>query len=142
MSKPKPKYKYWDGSKMIEGYNFHICADSGDVYECSAGSYGGERDTIPGSSEQIKEAVLIEYTGLKDKTGAEIYDGDLVEFLYKHPEDQFAKLEPVICQIYWHPEGAWCLKWFDKNKTLNGARLNPSKYTVVGNIYQNKDLVK
>lgn len=88
----------------------------------------------------VNPETICEYTGLKDKNGKEIYEWDIVEFLWKPLEDMDGKLEKVQCQIVWSKQGAWCLKWKDGYE--NGARLTPEKYTVIGNIHENKDLLK
>lgn len=86
----------------------------------------------------IKEYEIMRFTGLLDKSGKEIYEGDVVEFLYKNPESQ-EKLAPVSCEVVWSDEGAWALKWPDGY--INGARLQPKKYTVIGNIHENPKLL-
>ncbi len=125
------KFRAWYYNKMQ--CCFHI-SDEGVVCECY---YGGWGDS--GSADYHKDAILMQYTGLKDKNGIEIYEGDIVQFLYKHPENS-EPLRLVTCEIFWHPEGAWCLKWPGKEPYLNGARLNPEKYEIIGNIYQNPEL--
>lgn len=88
---------------------------------------------------EVDPKTVGQYTGLKDKLSQELFDGDMVEFLYKNPEST-EKLRPVRCVIVWHDDGAWCLQWQDGYK--NAARLNQEKYTKVGNIHEHPDLLK
>lgn len=75
---------------------------------------------------------LMQYTGLKDKNGVEIYEGDLVKFYHK---GNF-----VVCEIIWNKIGAWTLKWQDGY--INNYYLSPENLEITGNIYENPELLK
>ncbi len=104
------------------------------------------------------ECVLMQYTGLKDKNGTLIYEGDIVEVQYIGGQiplfkNEFSR-EPETerFEIFCHPE--W-LKFYAKNdnyrKTceihsldLERIRINTDNktYEVIGNIYENPELLK
>jgi len=77
--------------------------------------------------------ILLQFTGLKDRKGNEIYDGDIVSFNYKGKKNIFA-------EIIWNDLGMWSLKWVDDGY-VNNFHLHPSRYTVVGNKYENPELL-
>ena|SRR3990167_7910884 len=72
--------------------------------------------------------ILMQFTGLKDKHGKEIYEGDII----KH------KLENrPLHAIKWDERGYWNL---DTEPMLNNAHALNSE--VIGNIYENPELLK
>lgn len=73
-------------------------------------------------------------TGLKDKLKQDLFEGDVVEFPYKNFNNNASKQEKVRCLIVWNPTGMWSLKW--KDGYINGAVLNPEKYTRIGSIHE------
>lgn len=81
----------------------------------------------PEKSIYMGKAEVMQFTGLHDKTGKEIYEGDVVEFIYNN--------ETVRCNVVWNKENAaFALEW--RNGYINNWFLNPNRYEVIGNVYQ------
>lgn len=87
-----------------------------------------------------RDLVLMQSTGLKDKNGVEIFEGDIVS-VRNHP---FQKTEKSGAGI--EIDGDYAISWNEGDLTwcagnLLLARLKPY-VTVAGNIYENPELLE
>lgn len=81
--------------------------------------------------------IVMQYTGLKDRSGVEIYEGDILRF---HDPDDFDHEEPHLTDISWHEEqGCWMTD--DIERTLGDVLLWYNEVEVIGNIHENPELL-
>lgn len=84
--------------------------------------------------EPNKELELMQYTGLKDKNGVEVYEGDIVtaRWFEEEADDDF--------------EATGVMVWDGLGFDLKGVRFlhafDSDQLEVIGNIYENKRLLK
>lgn len=72
----------------------------------------------------VKDTVFMQYTGLTDKAGVEIYEGDIVSYI------PWGYVSPVKDVIEYNDK----LAKYNIDRSVYG-------YEVIGNIYENKELL-
>ena len=85
------------------------------------------------------EIALVQYTGLKDQNGKEIYEGDIVKFYPQSPRSEelpnprYGEMGEVFFDI-----GSFAVRPIDKKREGLEFFLNElGEWVVVGNIYEN-----
>lgn len=105
-------------------------------------------------SDPLNTNILLQYTGLKDCQGKEIYEGDIIVMSNQYPYYDEGELNYVAVVEWIHSSWQYVLKCVnpsrsrgisnDLNYYLNNDDLEENskiKYKVIGNIYENPELL-
>ena len=90
--------------------------------------YDEDREEIYSEEELLKEVVLMLWTGLKDKKGVSVYEGDILSNGY------------VFQDVYWNNNTA-SFSCNSKGEKGWAMYVMVSSLEVVGNVFEDKELI-
>lgn len=124
----KPKFRAWDSAKKEMFKDTFAITESGQVVVVEQESVASSPDYV-----FVEHLVIMQSTGLVDKNGKEIFDGDIV----KMSKDVYS--EPTYYEVVRHRGGAYRLE-----SKQHGCKLwlRHTDCEVVGNIYENPELLE
>ena len=133
---------------------FRVLIDNKIYYQDKYNAYGDNLASIDICKETIiitsfynyedvyrfeyEEVKLMQYTGLKDKDGKEIYEGDIIK--YKFPYD--TRLKHISPVKFLETEASFGIKDRYGNEIPLYTISANNYFEVIGNIYENKNLLE
>ena len=133
---------------------FRVLIDNRIYYQDKYDKYGDNLTSIDICKETItitnfynyedvyrfedEEVKLMQYTGVKDKNGKEIYEGDIIK--YKFPYD--TRLKHISPVKFLETEASFGIKDRYGNEIPLYTISANNYFEVIGNIYKNKNLLE
>ena len=116
-------------NKIVEVKSLHLGSRKAIIgYSKSSSNYGNY-------SISFDDIELMQYTGLHDKNGKEIYEGDIVEWAGYKMEVFWGEDIGIGYGFCWRP----CGDNTDYHESMTGFI---DEYEVIGNIYDNPELLE
>jgi uncharacterized phage protein (TIGR01671 family) len=130
------KFRLWAGKKFY--YEFYIFNGKPYCWENS------ESDIVPWfNKDQVLlygEPVTQQFTGLLDKNNKEIYEGDIIKWF--HPTESIGVCEYFINEVFNAPYPNQCYFGLRVKEVGICHFQEDDTYEVIGNIFENADLLK
>ena len=125
-----PKFRAWDGAKKEMFKDTFAITESGQVIVVEQ-----EFVTSPPDYVFVDHLTIMQSTGLKDKNGKEIFEGDIVDY----------KGRKAV--VKWHGSYASFIYRFVDELQERVSEWHPLflayyHFEVIGNIYENKNLLE
>ena len=140
------KFKAWDKEKKKMIYNVHTACDVSPELTNGESWFGAflENETL---SENYKYVVM-QYTGLKDKNGKAIFEGDILKTQWQHDGVTNYDYEIIGKIIWWRGFVCWAIESKDRIRPICSlereqlADAEDGGIEIIGNIYENPELLK
>lgn len=122
------KFRAWDSQnkKMLYTGDFNIYSEKDNGVHAGAIDQNGDWLNLP----------LMQYIGLKDKNGTEIYEGDIVKLHSWKPKIKETKRQV----IKWINSGLYMVS-LNKNVSGHAEIPNRNRLEVIGNMYETPELL-
>jgi uncharacterized phage protein (TIGR01671 family) len=141
------KFRVWNGAEMVTD----VTVGKFGVFYVNPSNNGlDERDSAsltPFTTKYHNETPVMQFTGLKDKNGVEIYEWDIVRW-----DDGSNGAYWRIAEVFWdHTEALFSYRIVDtincnlqKGKVFGGNFMyrDGSQLEVIGNLYQSPELIQ
>jgi len=143
------KFRAWDKERnRMSELPFNI---GGTGRICGVAFFNNDLIPIEVIENEPNRYDIMQYTGLKDKNAKEIFEGDIIEIKYKNYPKFTGKVfweAHFLCYMVTSPHSVFSCMHLNEYEDIKADGLsgvykyNERKYKVIGNIYENQDLIK
>ncbi|WZK10888.1 YopX family protein [Enterococcus faecalis] len=130
-----PKFRAWDkrSKEMWKVSTLHIEDEYVDLFKKNI-----YENPLNDPSAKFGDVILMQSTGLKDKNGVEIFEGDIVQ--YRDGEYSYLGIVKRDCYQFFidgiEPDNNY--DFIDVSNTFDGT----SSLEIIGNIHENSELLE
>lgn len=86
---------------------------------------------------------LLQFTGLKDKNGKEIYEGDILLYITqgttRRGNPKATAGQKHYWEVFFSPKGQWCMRRGETSQAVYSASFG---HEIIGNVFENPELLQ
>lgn len=129
-----PRYRAWDGGSLCRMYSpEEVMVGNGDIWII-------DEDGVAGEWIVNNDLVLMQSTGLFDKDGEEIFEGDIIAINLEGIET------PITAKVFQNRKiGILMFHAFEDNEDVPMVELlegDSVEFAIIGNIWENPELLE
>ena len=129
-----PRFRAYDGGSLCRMYSpEEVMVGNGDIWII-------DEDGVVGEWIVNNDLVLMQSTGLKDKNGKEIFEGDIIAINLEGIET------PITAKVFQNRKiGILMLHAFEDNEDVPMVELlegDSVEFAIIGNIWENPELLE
>lgn len=134
------KFRVWDKERSVmSGVDQLAFGNNGELVSIySEGpDYSNDPEALMGEKPDLDKAVLMQFTGLHDRDGVELYEGDIVDaYIHGEPHGDLYKIVFI--------DGAFGFKLLQTPNAKHPYAVYdyPPACKLLGNIYENPELME
>ncbi|MQQ29289.1 YopX family protein [Streptococcus mitis] len=126
-----PKFRAYDGGSLSRMYQpDEVMVGNGNIWII-------DEDSVAGEWIVNNDLDLMQSTGLVDKNGKEIFEGDIVRQVRTQPTTENETITGLITML----EGAWLIM-NDCEQLASFLWSETDENEIIGNIYENPELLE
>lgn len=126
-----PKFRAYDGGSLNRMYQpDEVMVGNGDIWII-------DEDSVAGEWIVNNDLNLMQSTGLFDRNGQEIFEGDVVRQVRTQPTIENETITGVVTML----EGAWLIV-NDNEQLASDLWSETDENEILGNIYENTELLE
>jgi uncharacterized phage protein (TIGR01671 family) len=126
-----PKFRAYDGGSLNRMYQpDEVMVGGGNIWII-------DEDSVAGDWIVNNDLHIMQSTGLKDKNGKEIFEGDVVRQVRTQPTTENETITGVVTML----EGAWLIM-NDCEQLASFLWSETDENEIIGNVYENPELLE
>lgn len=133
-----PKFQAWLGHAMVQVTMIDTLMNTSDEYvNPSIGYYLTGENKGRAKAFNLSEAKLRRFSGIVDKNGREVYQGDILKITCNFPLRKGVEIDVVT----WWKQGSWFCHDWTLYQLISNQIEGKQDFVVIGNVYENPELL-